>query len=56
LVWSDLVCRTNFEWDEAVITSVVTNQPNNYLIKEPLQICLLDFLKSGDWQFVLKRT
>ena len=37
-------------------TNQPTDQPNNHLIIEPLQIFLLDpldFLKSGDRQFVL---
>ena len=38
-------------WPAAGASSQTQSGP-----EETLQICLFDFLKSGDWQFVLKRT
>ena len=52
LVWS---AGKHLEWDEAVITSVATEQPNkqlpDYSASPDFLLDLLDFLKSGDWQY-----
>ena len=55
IIWSGLVWSAgqHLEWDEAVITSVATNQTNKQLRdnRASPDLDLLDFLKSGDRQF-----